>query len=254
LKKQLVFRQNGTSLYGVNAFAVRDASQGDEEFTNHAIDEDFPGLIPPDEVWVSARLVDREALFFFANALARRQALSKGRSSDAAYEAGLEVERSLRESIEGIAFHGGKPDTHRPKGIYQEQYITLEDDRGPVTVWLIDGCLARDRYKTDYAEGGHGYVYPWVPRDEIWVEQGIDRGELPFVVVHEYLERRLMRDAKLEYDKAHPICSQVEYRLRERSEPISLLCSRPRKLEKRDLPRLADPAFYDYAVEHYVKK
>src|SRR6185369_16608400 len=129
----------------------------------------------------------------------------------------------------GVAFHGGKRDTHIPKEIYVERYLVLEDERGPVTVWLIDGCLARSRYKTDYAEGGHGYVYPWVPRDEIWVEHVLARGELPFILVHEYTELRLMRDAKLEYDKAHPISSQVEYQMRECAEPVDLLCSRPRR-------------------------
>src|SRR5262249_10640501 len=154
VKKRLVFRQKGTSLYSVVPFGVRELSRSDEEFTNYAINEDFPGLIPKDEVWVSAPLVDREGLFFFADALARSHALAEGRSSDAAYDAGQEVERSLRTSIEGVEFHGGRRDSHSPREIYVEQYIVLGDDgRDPVTVWLIDGCLARCRYKTDYAEG-----------------------------------------------------------------------------------------------------
>ena len=85
-----------------------------------------------------------------------------------------------------------------PPRIYVEQYITLPDPDGPggeVTVWLVDGAVVRDLYKTDYTEGGHGYVYPWVPKPEIWVEATLERAELPFIVAHEYLERLLMRDA-----------------------------------------------------------
>lgn len=42
-----------------------------------------------------------------------------------------------------------------------------------IEVWRIDGHLVRCYYKTDYTEGGHGYVYPWCPRNEIWIEKDI---------------------------------------------------------------------------------
>ena len=42
---------------------------------------------------------------------------------------------------------------------------------------LVDGNVVRCTYKTDYTEGGHGQVYPWVPKREIWVEKALDRTE-----------------------------------------------------------------------------
>src|SRR5437016_2731645 len=85
-------------------------------------------------------------------------------------------------SVNGIAFRDGKPHKQVPADIYLEQYVRLPDPQGPVEVWLVDGNLVRSYYKTDYTEGGHGYVYPWVPRPQIWIEDGVDRREVPFIV------------------------------------------------------------------------
>src|SRR5207249_5041677 len=130
------------------------------------------------------------------------------------YRAGLNIERSLREKLTGWKFRAGRPHKRVPPQLYIEHYLTLSDQRFPIEAWLVDGNMVRSWYKTDYTEGGHGYVYRWVPKQEIWVEWAVDRRELPFIVAHEYLELRLMRDAGVEYDPAHEICSTVEFELR----------------------------------------
>ena len=141
-----------------------------------------------------------------------------------------------------------------PAAIYLEEYVTLPDPQGPVKVWLIDGNLARSYYKTDYTEGGHGYVYPWVPRPEVWVEDGVDRREVPFILCHEYTERRLMRDEGLDYDTAHEICSRVEFDLRKCEGAAPLLVPGRRKLHKTDLPRLVSDEVFQYVLRNYVRK
>jgi hypothetical protein len=160
----------------------------------------------------------------------------------------------LRERLNGITFRDGKPHKHVPEDIYLGHYITLPDSEGPVEVCLVDGNLVRSYYKTDYTEGGHGYVYPWVPRPQIWIEDSVDFREVPFIVSHEYLERRLMRDEELDYDTAHEICSKVEFDLRKRKGVTPLLVSGRRKLSKKDLPRLTSEEVFAYVVRNYVKK
>jgi hypothetical protein len=244
-------------VYAVDSLAVREISLTDEEFGNFAVHDEFPRLIPENEIWITDRIADAEGLFFVANAVAQRWAQDHGgESEETAYTTGLNVERYLRRKLRGAEFRAGRPHKRVPERIYVEQYAELPDPTGPadtVTVWLIDGAVARDLYKTDYTEGGHGYVYRWVPKTEIWVEATLERPELPYVIAHEYLERRLMHDAGLEYDHAHEICSKVEYTLRECCGPIDLLTSK-RKLTKSDLPRLAEPKFYEYVVNHYLKR
>jgi hypothetical protein len=41
--------------------------------------------------------------------------------------------------------------------------------------------LVRCMYRTDYAEGGHGYIYDRCPKSEICVETGVDRAGIPFI-------------------------------------------------------------------------
>jgi hypothetical protein len=71
LNKRRLLSQEGYSFFAVDPLGVRDISKGDEEFGNFALHEDFPRLIPEREVWITDRLVEREALYFIANALAR---------------------------------------------------------------------------------------------------------------------------------------------------------------------------------------
>jgi hypothetical protein len=238
------------TVYTVNGFAVRNASKADEEFGNFATRDEFPDAIGTREVWVSEKLAPREGVFFAANALTRLARVAAG-ALDAAYEAGLEAERDLREAINGVEFRDGKPHRRVPDELYLAEYVTLPDPKGDVTVWLVDGNLARSYYKTDYTQGGHAYVYPWVPKPQVWVEDGTDHREIPFVVCHEYLERRLMRDGGLEYDRAHEIASALEYDLRKGAGLTPLLTRGGRKVGKPDLPGLVADGVYRFVNDTY---
>lgn len=217
----------------INGYAVRNATQADEEFGNFGTTDEVPNLIPKGEVWISEKLAPKDIL----HCQCADPALCAGPGHvDRAYAEGIEAERHLREMLNGIAFRDGKPRARVPEAIYLEPYLTLSDPERPVHVWIVDGNLVRSYYKTDYTEGGHGFVYPWVPHAEIWVEDGVDRREVPLILCHEYLERRLMRDEKLEYDKAHVICAQVEFDLRKKRGATPLLVRGRKKLSKRICP------------------
>jgi hypothetical protein len=252
LNKKRYLTHADCTLYTVNGLAVRIANQQDEEFGNFATRDEFPDVIGEREVWVSEKLAPREGVFFAANALTYLAKVAAG-STDKAYEAGVEAERALREQITGIAFRDGRPHKRVPDEVYLQEYVTLPDPKGAVSVRLVDGNLARSYYKTDYTQGGHGYVYPWVPKQQIWVEDGTDHREVPFVVCHEYLERRLMRDGGLQYDRAHEIASALEYDLRKGEGPTRLL-TRGRKVGKTDLPGLTAEGVYEFVNAHYRGK
>jgi hypothetical protein len=191
-------------------------------------------------------------MFFIANALTQLSRQAHG-AKDKAYDDGLEVERCLRAKVTGVEFRDGKPHKEVPDAIYLEDYTTLADPKGDVRVYLVDGNLVRSYYKTDYTEGGHGFVYPWVPKPEIWIEDGVDRREMPFIVCHEYLERRLMRDLDMEYDPAHEICSKVEFDIRKGRGVAPLLTRRRRRLTKPDLARLTKEEVFAFVVRTCVK-
>jgi hypothetical protein len=252
LNKKLYDTRDGYKIYTVNDYAIRNSSQPDEEFDHFATHDEYPDLIGKDEIWVSQSVVAREGEFFIANALARLKALAKGDPEDKAYTVGLNAERRLREEVTGLDYRGGRPHKRIPGKVYDRHYVTLPDEKFPVEVWLVDGCWVRSLYKTDYTEGGHGYVYPWCPKKEIWVEKVMDRAELPFIVAHEYTELRLMRDEDLDYDRAHEICSEVEFDLRKADRRRSFPGFSRRRPRKEDLRRLTSPEYFDHVKRNYV--
>jgi hypothetical protein len=254
LNKDFVVQSGGWRVFSVDASAVRCIAQPDEEFGNFATHEEFPNLIPKGEIWIGRKNLDKEGVFFLANILTRLRKQHHGISEDQAYTAGLNVERLLREKMTGLKFRNGKSHGRVPRELYIQQYITLPDPEFPIEVWLVDGNMVRCLYKTDYTEGGHGFVYRWVPKQQIWIEKDLDQWELPFIVSHEYLELRLMRDHGVEYDHAHEICSKVEFHLRKGKGIKPILGSGPRGLKKRDLVKLPKDEVLEHVVNKYLRR
>jgi hypothetical protein len=249
--RKAITKQRGYRVFTVDAFEVRCCTRHDEEFTNFAIHSDFPNLIPRGEIWVDERTFEAEGLFCLVDALVHLKKLEEGLPEEEAYAAGVAAERALREAMTGLKYRGGKPHRRRPADVYVGEYLTLPDPAGPIAARLVDGCLVRCLYRTDYVEGGHGHVYPWVPKREIWLEHGVAAKELPFVLAHEYTELRLMRDDGLEYGPAHAIAAKVEFALREGDSLGGLLTTHGRPLTKADLPKLAGEALYEAVKRCY---
>jgi len=250
LRKKFLSEQDGYRVFSVDAFAVRNEAKADEEFTNFATPDDFPDLIPDGEIWISDEVAEDEGVFFIAGAITRLKEVERGIDEERAYADGLKAEQVLREKILGLKYRDGRPHRRVPPEIYVEPYMTIDDPQGPVKVWRVDGKFVRGWYKTDYTEGGHGYVYPWVPIDEIWIERAVEDREVPFVLTHEYLERRLMRDEGLEYDPAHEMASKIEFHLRKGKGIRKLLGPTTRRLGKRDLVNLPREEVYRAALRY----
>lgn len=229
VQRSLLFQVDGFTLCQVNAFAVRDLTEANEEFDLYAIHHDLPDLIPDGEIWMDDRLPE-EHIYFAANAITRILAHERGLAEDPAYTAAISVERVLRERFTGI--HLGQDDEKLVERIRVARY-GLIPERRPLTVWNVDGDLVRSLYKTDFGEGGNGYAYDWIPSEELWIEQTLDPAEAPYIVVHEHVETMLMRDYGVKYDKAHQIASRVEYGFRMKGV-----------LKRSDLARMAFPGFY----------
>lgn len=253
LRKRHVQTVEPYEVYTVSAFAIRNAAQPDEEFDNVAIPPDFPDLIKDGEIWTAESTFRREGQFFIANAVAELDALAAGKSKSDAYDAGIRAERKRRAKVTGLKFRNGRPHRRVPESIYRRRYAVIPDKEGPITVWLVDGCLVRCYYKTDYTEGGHGEVYRWVPKGEIWVESNIDADELPYIVAHEYTELRLMRECGYEYDRAHAICAEMEFDLRKADERRRFPGFSRERMRREDLATLVMGEFFGYVRQHYTR-
>ena len=89
-----------------------------------------------------------------------------------------------------------------------------------INTYIVDGDYIRSNINVDYVEGGHGYVYDYVPKDEIWVEEMEDKKEMWFNFQHELYERALMKaDPKMDYNDAHDKAVKRETSQRHKLDP-----------------------------------
>jgi hypothetical protein len=191
---------------------LRDADLDLQEFGLAAVHTDFPEAIPPDEIWIGERVPIGEFHFLMAGCLARLKAEGRGVDPDKAYHVGLRKERSERHKARG-RFEGASDPEEGADGPRQGLYCEIPGDGSepPIRVYVADGGIIRSRFKVDYMEGGHGYVYEWIPKDEIWLESGLDPHETAVVGLHEATERWLMKLRGWSYDRAHEAAARVEF-------------------------------------------
>lgn len=203
INKRLIEEIGPYKIYLVNGEEVRKLDIDSHEFGDSGNHIDFPKLVPKNEIWVDDITNKKELFLIIFQSIKELEIGDKD-----AYEKSLKEERKLREILSGIKYHPSKWSEGKPnKKIYKEEYGKI----GDILVWLVDGELVRDLYKTDFIEGGHGHIYDFIPNNEIWIEYNIHEKEIPLIILHEYVERTLMKVKRMEYAKAHVIASKVEY-------------------------------------------
>jgi len=212
--KKFMKDYQGYKVYLVDEYAIRDMSRQLQEFTNFGTSEQFPDLIPEDEIWVSDSYDDEEVRFYLETAASYKNLVKTGMPYGRAYNIAIGREKALREKRRNTV--GGCPWKTDEKPWRNDLYLEKMGDVNGVEVWLVDGDVVRDCFKTDFVEGGHGYVYPWVPNNEIWLEDSIDPPERMTVLLHEYVELVKMRDDGWDYPEAHDLAGQKEFEYRQR--------------------------------------
>ena len=94
--------------------------------------------------------------------------------------------------------------------IGKRHLFTLQDG---TRVYRVSGTTVRKRH-VEFVQGGHGLVYRWIPKTEIWIERMSDRKDECAILFHEVKENRLMRYHGLKYEAAHKIANFDEQRIR----------------------------------------
>jgi hypothetical protein len=166
----------------------------DPDFTNFGQHYEFP-FIPRNEIWIGRQFGKRdETGFYMEEALVQHRLMSEGVPFREARDRAKEA--SLRKRVEaGLAAAGkGWP------GLDGVRLRRLEGGNG-VRVWLVDGCLVRSMLFQDFTQGGHGRVYPFIPHDEIWIDDDVAPDERKLILLHELFERRLMGEGRA-YNRA----------------------------------------------------
>jgi len=224
-KKKLIDKWGKFTIYLVDDEAVRNKAEYAEEFSDYGVNIGKKGLatlnfkfIPEDEIWIAKSIKASERHFIIGNALAYVKNIERGVDPGVSYDRAIVREQSQRRNEARNKLHlkvkapiDNPIHKDVPKKVYASKYLTINDVNDKVTAFLINGQVVRDLYKTDYVEGGHGYVYEWIPLDEIWIDNKVKPDEYPVIILHEFLERVLMKYKKFPYVRAHNAALKVEF-------------------------------------------
>ena len=112
-------------------------------------------------------------------------------------------------------FAPGRTPLHR--GVASHVRLWRLPDVDDCSVYVVDGELLRAEVDIDFALGGNGGRYRYVPIDELWVEDTGSFADIWHTVQHESRERALMIDGA-SYDEAHELASRAERRDRRRGQ------------------------------------
>jgi hypothetical protein len=81
-------------------------------------------------------------------------------------------------------------------------------------VWIVDGMKVRRDIFPQFLYGGNNQRYPFIARNEIWIDNAISAEEFNYTLQHEIRERDLMAKNGLTYEAAHDSALFLEHRLR----------------------------------------
>jgi hypothetical protein len=188
----------------------------DEEFTNFGHHLNF-SYIPRDEFWLDREARHDERNFFIEHLLIEHRLMTKGMPYGQALAIADRAERrERRRSGDLKKLTGGGRKLPNGHDLHERLWKKLENGVG---VWIVNGRLVRSAFDADFTEGGHDYVYEFVPENEVWIDDAIEEFERPYVLLHELHERNRMA-AGWTYDKAHEESSRLEYHSRHHPDEL----------------------------------
>lgn len=181
------------------------------EFTNFGQHFRFP-FIPKYEFWIDKEHGTRETNFFIDHLLVEWRLMQDGIDYDTALGKADTAEKL--ERLKSDFFINLKEKISSLIGVVPaEVYVNKLMKAGDVEICIINGRVVRDAYFIDFTEGGHHFVYQFVPVSEVWLDDDLVPNERDFVLLHELHERYLMAQGK-DYDSAHRSSSIIEYKCR----------------------------------------
>jgi hypothetical protein len=71
-------------------------------------------------------------------------------------------------------------------------YLEKVDERGNLQVWVVDGSYIRGHIDEEFTNFGQHYCFPFIPKNELWIDQEAKNDERRFFIDHLLVEHRLM--------------------------------------------------------------
>lgn len=188
------------------------------EFTNFGQHFRFP-FIPKHQFWIDKENSSNETSYYVNHMIIEWNLMNQGTDYDTAItKADQQEQRERKKSalMEKVRKEMSSTNKKVPKEIYVHR---LTDSESP-QIWIVSGELVRDMFFIDFTEGGHHFVYDFVPYDEVWLDNDLVAKEREFVLLHELHERYLMFKGWT-YNHAHNSSSYIEYQCRRKPSLLS---------------------------------
>ena len=96
----------------------------------------------------------------------------------------------------------------------QSVYRYYWGEKDGFKIWIVDGALIRKDIFNEFIFGGNDERYPFVPLNEIWIDNSISSEEFETTLAHEINERNLMLKFGMTYFDAHDSSLALELVMR----------------------------------------
>jgi hypothetical protein len=93
-------------------------------------------------------------------------------------------------------------------------YRVYTENKNGKEVWIVDGLIIRGKIFDEFLYGGNSERYPFIPQNEIWIDNAISAEEYKYTLAHELNERNLMAKKGMSYADAHDSSLALEHNLR----------------------------------------
>ncbi len=108
-------------------------------------------------------------------------------------------------------------------------YLEKVEERGNLHVWIVDGAYIRGHVDEEFTNFGQHYRFPFIPRDQLWIDREATNDERHFFVEHLLVEHALMAKG-VPYEKAIEEADRAERRERRRAGDVRRLTGGGKKL------------------------
>ncbi len=71
--------------------------------------------------------------------------------------------------------------------------VSMVEKRGIFTIWIVDGSYIRGHIDEEFTNFGQHFRFPYIPENELWLDQEAQHDERQFFIDHLLVEHRLMK-------------------------------------------------------------
>lgn len=187
----------------------------DGNYIRQKICEDFVNIgqhllfkfIPKNEFWIAKEANSGEENFYVHHLLMENRLMKNGMSYDKAWLIAASAEK--RERMKSKLSKKLQKIKSDKKIVGNNVHKKILEKIGELKIWLVSGEAARDKFRIDFAGGGHDKVYNFIPKNEIWIDDDLSPSERKFIIIHELKERKLMSKGR-KYRDAHYVATELE--------------------------------------------